>query len=404
MRPENYTTKFYPNPLKKTEDGLIPIYLRITVNRKKSEIACKCGILDPELWDDLIQRERHSRSLVNPILSELETKIGAIHRELSEQGKQITSQLLKETFLFGSKQYMLLGEFVSSFFDKHINGSPAYTQATIKNYSGTIKYFLKFLDSTNRGRMLLANTSEMLIQEFDRYLLNVKIDANGKYMKANTRMKHHKRMKSVFRHAVDEMLLDRTPYTRFKIKEEPSSRTFLSRSELALIEDNELGGNTSLLKVRNIFLFSVYTGLRFNEAQQLRTENIEQDGTKFWLNFYQEKTHLTHRIPLLLKALSLIKMCEDTCAETGYLLPRISNQKVNSYLKLIGEMCGINKKLTRHVARHTHATTIMLSNGASMEVVSRQLGHTNIRTTQIYAKITNEMLSEAADMIEKRIG
>ncbi len=404
MRQEAFTLKFYPNLQKQSEDGLFPIYMRITVNRKKSEVACKCGISNPDLWDELIQRERNSRSVINPHLSELESKVSAIYRELLEQGKMITSQLIKETLQSGTRQQILLHDFVSAFFNKHISGSPSYTQATIVNYSGTMKHFLKFLESTNRQKSLLANADEILIREFDRHLASSKIDANGNLMKLNTRMKHHKRLKSVFRHAVDEVLLDRTPYLRFKIKEESSSRTFLSRAELTRIEGHDFGGNLSLIKVRDIFIFSVYTGLRFNEAQQLRMENIEHDGNKFWISFFQEKTRLMHRVPLLLKALALIKAYEDSCSETGFILPRISNQKVNSYLKVIGEMCGINKKLTHHVARHTHATTIMLANGVSMEVVSRQLGHTNIRTTQIYAKITNEMLAEAADMIEKRIG
>ena len=122
------------------------------------------------------------------------------------------------------------------------------------------------------------------------------------------------------------------------------------------------------------------------------------------MKYKQQKTGSDHRVPLLLKAHNIVQNYSELSKITGHLLPQISNQKLNTYLKVIAEICMIKKKISHHVARHSHATTIMLANGASIEVVSRQLGHTDIRTTQIYAKITNQMLSDTIDLIEKKLG
>ncbi|MBK7816313.1 MAG: integrase catalytic domain-containing protein [Sphingobacteriaceae bacterium] len=169
--------------------------------------------------------------------------------------------------------------------------------------------------------------------------------------------------------AIDENIISRNPYSRFKLKYTASTRTFLTAPELQKIESSDLGGNISLDRVRDKFLFSVYTGLRFKDADNLKEENIEFDGKKYWVVIVQNKTKEYLRVPLLNKAKEVYDKYEDEREITGYVLQRMSNQKINSFLKVIAKHAGITKPLTHHVARHTAATTIFLSNGVPWKLL-----------------------------------
>ena len=153
-------------------------------------------------------------------------------------------------------------------------------------------------------------------------------------------------------------------------------------------------------------MFSVYTGLRFEDAQQLTMDNIKRmSNGKYKLTIEQGKTQRPLVIPLMKQAMEIIKKYDNTHERivSRKVLPRISNQKLNAYLKVIADIVGIDKRLTHHVARHTCATTIMLSNQTPIEVVSKMLGHTNIKTTQIYAKVTDNYMENEINRLESRL-
>ncbi|MCS4304864.1 site-specific recombinase XerD [Chryseobacterium sp. BIGb0232] len=158
--------------------------------------------------------------------------------------------------------------------------------------------------------------------------------------------------------------------------------------------------NERLSQVRYIFLFSCFTGLAYIDTQKLTQENINigLDGSK-WIFAKHQKTITNSNIPLLYQAEQIIEKYKNhpACLNKGRLLPVLSNQKMNVYLKEIADLCGINKELTYHIARHTFATTITLSNEVPIESVSKILGHKNIKRTQHYAKILYKKVSE--DMI-----
>lgn len=222
----------------------------------------------------------------------------------------------------------------------------------------------------------------------------------------NTVNKHHSRLRTILIRAVKEGHITKNPYIDFQLKYTPSSRTFLTEEELKKITENNLGDNESLKRVRDIFIFSVYTGMRFEDAQLLTIDRIEKDKkNNYTLRIEQEKTKEPLLIPLLKPALDIIKKYENSPERKVFkkVLPKITNQKVNSYLKVIADITGIEKNLTHHVARHTCATTILISNDVPIEAVSKWLGHTNIKTTQIYAKITNNYLQKVAEKVESKI-
>ena len=173
-------------------------------------------------------------------------------------------------------------------------------------------------------------------------------------------------------------------------------REYLTKEDLQQISDKQFS-NVRLSQVRDIFLFSCYTGLAYADVKKLKREEISigLDGQK-WIFTSRQKTDTASRIPLLPTALQLMQKYENhpECADLGKLLPVVSNQKMNSYLKEIADVCNIDKELTFHIAGHTFATTITLANGVSIESVSKMLGHTNIRTTQHYAKILDSKVGE----------
>jgi integrase len=173
-------------------------------------------------------------------------------------------------------------------------------------------------------------------------------------------------------------------------------RQALTQAELDRIKNKEFPTDR-LNFVRDIFLFSCYTGLAYADAQKLKRTEIAPgiDGS-LWIFTNRQKTDTSSRIPLLPPALAIVEKYKDypACSNMGLVLPVLSNQKMNAYLKEIADCCGITKNLTFHIARHTFATTVTLSNGVPLESVSKMLGHRNLKTTQHYAKVLDRKLSE----------
>ena len=151
--------------------------------------------------------------------------------------------------------------------------------------------------------------------------------------------------------------------------------------------------------MRDIFLFYCYTGLAYADVKKLKRNEIAMgiDGEK-WIFTHRQKTETPTRLPLLPPALEILDRYKDhpLCVNTGQMLPVLANQKMNGYLKEIADVCRITKKMTMHIARHTFATTVTLTNGVPIETVSKMLGHRNLKTTQHYAKILD--LKVSADM------
>lgn len=183
-------------------------------------------------------------------------------------------------------------------------------------------------------------------------------------------------------------------------------RQVLTSSELTRISLKEFG-TERLAQVRDIFVFCCYTGLAYVDVYKLkRSEIVEGIDGGNWITIKRQKTDSPSRIPLLPPALAILKKYEDHPQVIGQdrLLPVLSNQKMNSYLKEIADLCGITKKLTFHMARHTFATTVTLANNVPIETVSKMLGHTNIKTTQHYAKLLDTRISSDMEKLKEKLG
>jgi site-specific recombinase XerD len=199
--------------------------------------------------------------------------------------------------------------------------------------------------------------------------------------------------------------IEKDPFSLFKAKFIKKEREFLSADELKTIEQRRFGIER-LQQVKDIFVFSCYTGLAYIDVMRLTPNNIRKgiDGMN-WIYTQREKTSTPVRVPILKKAQEIIDCYRNhpRSKVKGTLFPNFSNQKLNSYLKEIADLCGIKKNLTFHIARHTFATTVTLSNGVPIESVSKMLGHTDLRTTQIYAKVVEKKISDDMTLLQKKL-
>ncbi|MCD4728958.1 MAG: site-specific integrase [Bacteroidales bacterium] len=200
--------------------------------------------------------------------------------------------------------------------------------------------------------------------------------------------------------AIANEWLQRNPFMNFKCSYKDTNRGYLTQEELDKLEAKEFSIKR-LEIVRDIFIFQCYTGLAYSDVERLTPDDVSTgiDGEK-WIIIYRQKTGGRSPIPILPRALEIINKYQDypENENSGKLLPVKSNQKINAYLKEIGDLCGIDKNLSTHLARHTFATTVTLAHGVPIETVSKMLGHSSIRTTQIYSKVIDNKIS--ADMVK----
>ncbi len=202
----------------------------------------------------------------------------------------------------------------------------------------------------------------------------------------------------------DANYIQQDPFVEYKPLKEQKRLVFLTQEELHKLEDFHFV-QMRLETVKNIYLFSVYTGLAYHEAQALQPKHIAKgfDGRN-WIALIRQKTDREISIPLLPQAEQLIVWFREHCQVGNYVQPRISNQKINSYLREIADIVGIDKKLTHHTARKTFATTILLYNDVPIEVVSKLLGHSDISVTQrSYAQVLNKNISNHIGRLENQL-
>jgi site-specific recombinase XerD len=218
-------------------------------------------------------------------------------------------------------------------------------------------------------------------------------------------MKHIIRVKKMVHLAIRLEWISKDPFANYKLKIQKVNREHLSEKELKTME-NKIFDIDRIDMIRDLFVFCCYTGLTYVDVINLKHDNIVEaaDG-EMWVRTCRQKTDIPVNTPLLPKAVEILKKYKDNqrALLTNTVFPVVSNQKVNAYLKEIAEVCGIKKNITFHLARHTFATTVTLSNGVPIETVSKMLGHTKIATTQIYAKVLEKKISEDMAALKSKL-
>jgi site-specific recombinase XerD len=373
------------------------IYARITVNGKRTNISLKRKVPVSD-WDAHKGRAKGTNQNTRKLNNYLEASNSSLfkcYQDLKAERKLITSEAIKARYLGEDEQNHSLKDIIA-YHKEDMEGKLKW--GTQKNYYTTQKYLSKFLLKSYRTTdMYLRELDYNFIIKFEKYLRGHIPEDHQKPMGNNTVMKHIETLRKLVNLSFKLGWIERDPFVSFKAQFIKTERGFLSVEELKAVEAKQFTIERLQL-VKDLFVFSCYTSLSYIDVINLTESNITIgiDG-KLWLRYKREKTSKPIRIPLLPKALDIIesyKRIKKPKNQENTLFPKISNQKLNAYLKEIADLCGIKKNLTFHIARHTFATTVMLSNGVPIETVSKLLGHSKLSTTQIYARVVESKISE----------
>ena len=366
------------------------IFARVTVDGKRSEISLKRKI-NKELWNPekgYVKGTREDSRRVNKQIDEARNKLYDLNHQLIREGQFVTAHAIKDLYTGKEdKEYTLLG--LVSYHNQNHGGLLSY--GSMKNYRTTEKYLHEFLEEKYRSKdVYLKQLSFKFLKDFEYWLREDRPCNN------NTVIKHIQRLRKMIRVAVANDWLVKDPFASFKGKMIRKDREFLSEEELSTLE-NQTFEEYNFDEIRDAFVFSCYTGMSYADLEKLTIDDLAKgiDG-ETWIFTKRTKTSVASNVPLLPKAQEILSKYSNHIERenSGKLLPIRSNQKMNKYLKMIAKRCRISKTLTFHMARHTFATTVTLTNGVPIETVSSMLGHTSIRTTQIYAKVIEKKVSE----------
>jgi integrase len=397
----NINIKFYLKNTTKKEFHK-KIAGRIIHNRKKSEFMTDIYILEED-WNEKYCRSINDET-INQRLALIEANIYTVKEKLIIGGYEITSKLVRDVYLGKDKIQYGIVEFIERYIEKKSKVetlSKSY-KGKFKNIRRRVKLFVA--EEYKTKDLMLSRVNYAFITSFDDFLHNQKSVQFKKPYSPTTIYKLHNFLRTVLIQAFKEGLIKKQPYVDFRLKKARTEIKYLTSQELDRLENLDLMGNGYLDKSRDIFLFSVYTGLRFRDAQFLTTDNLDKTSSDSdFIITKQEKTNDLVEIPILKPTQRIIDKYSNHTDRVKYkkLIPKISNAKINFYLKVIGELARISLKLTHHVARHTCATTVLLENNVPMEQVSKWLGHADLSSTKVYGKITKSRLDDTARRINK---
>lgn len=385
---------FYLKRNAERKDGRMPIISRITIDGKIAQFSTKLEI-NPSDWNvDLGKAAGRSSNAqqVNSLLEQIKSSIHQIYHELLRRDNNITSEKVKNEFLGITDNH----ETLMKLFQKHNDDvlsliGISKSKATYQKYEITRKHLEQFMQTKyNLSDISIKEINHMFLTDFEVFLKTVCKCGE------NTTAKFMQFFKRIIIIVKNNGWIQTDPFANYKIRLKKIDRGYLTQEEIGVIMQKKFS-TKRLEQVRDIFVFSCFCGLAYIDVKKLRGENIRTsfDGN-LWIMGKREKTDVSFTIPLLDIPKSILAKYKGALPN-NMILPVPSNQKMNAYLKEIGGVCGIEKELTFHLARHSFAT-LTLSKGVSIESVSKMLGHTNIRTTQIYARITDAKIGN--DMAE----
>jgi len=394
---------FYAKRAKSTSDGLVPIYLRVTVNGQRIEQSTK-RYVEPIKWSSVqgkMKGNSEEARALNNYLDILKAKVYDIQKEIIHDGEVANFENIRNKLLgLETRKRMLVPIFEDH--NKKVEAllNDEFAPGTLERYKTSLKHTVDFLQWKYRVSDIdITKIDHSFVTEYEFYLRSEKKCAN------NTAVKYIKNFGKIIRICIANGWIDKNPFVNYKSKVKEVERVFLVEEELQTMADKEFQIER-LNQVKDIFLFSCFTGLAYIDVKKLTKNNINIgiDGER-WIFTNRQKTDTKSNIPLLPMAEQIIAKYKDhaQCINDGKLLPVLSNQKMNGYLKEVADLCGIQKELTFHIARHTFATTVTLTNGVPIESVSKMLGHKNLRTTQHYAKILDRKVSDDMKLLRDKL-
>ncbi len=398
---QSFSQLFYLKGRHFEKDVKVPIYLRLTVNGQRSELSISCKV-DPEKWNARTGKMRGTNleaTELNSYLDSVRNKINKIHARLVDENKPFSSSDIKNGYLGKDKKLKMLVQL----FDEHNLQMEKlvdieFALGTYKRYHTTRNHVAEYIrEAYDKHDIPVRDVDLKFIKGFE-YFLKVTKACNH-----NSSLKYVNNFKKIIRIAVGNDWISKDPFYNYKVQFKTVERDFLLKQELQSLIDKDIEGGR-LNVVRDMFVLCCFTGLAYVDIQTLRPDEIYQNANGgFYIKSKRTKTDIGFTIPLLPTAQAIIDKYKDhpKVVNKDCVIPVLSNQKSNAYLKEIASLCNIKKNLTTHLARHTFATTVTLTNGVPIETVGKMLGHKNLRTTQHYAKIIDQKVEEDMEVLKE---
>lgn len=402
LKKSTFNVNFLLRKHKMLKNGEAPICMRITVNCRTVDISIKRSVA-VEHWNQIRECCTSTGKVgkeLNRYIDTMRAKVLQAHRELEIDGVRVTADAIRDK-LYGrdESQKTLIEVYTEHNKRCRVLVGKDFSASTVEKFEtslNTVKAFVKH--SMKKEDILLKEINRVFIQDFEFFL---KAERN---MQHNSALKHLKNLKKIVRIALANEWIKKDPFVGIQFKHDKIDVDFLSQAELDRIRDKEFSIKR-LEVVRDIFLFCTYTGLAFIDVKQLDSSHLIADGNgALWIRKPRQKTGNMCNIPVIQPAKAILEKYKGhpECIKKNVLLPVLSNQKTNAYLKEIADLCGITKKMSSHTARHTAATTVFLANNVSIENVAKILGHSSTKMTQHYAKVLDSSILRDIQSVEAK--
>ena len=404
QRKSTFSILFFIKRKKPLKNGDAPVYMRVTVDGRFLEASLKRGV-NPKTWNEKKQRStgRDRLSLeLNDYIDDTLAKILKIHQRFADEKKIINPKTILDEWAGRiEKPKMLCEEFRTDNekYRQRLEIGDVVLNTVLRNERAE-RYLGEFIRKKYKAEDIPFSTIDnAFVRDFHLFL---RVD---KKQEQNTANKYCKILKRIVTLALDNKWMEVNPFQGVRFQAKATNRQFLTEKELSTIM-NKTFTLDRLNVVRDIFVFCALTGLSFSDVEGLKPEHVSvDDDGNYWIHKARQKTKNVCSIPYLESARAIAEKYKGhpLCEKRGVLLPVISNQRMNSYLGEIAGICGINKPLTMHIARHSFAC-LALANGVSMEIIARMLGHSDIRTTKIYAKVIDKSIAEQMSGLASKFG
>ena len=400
---ETFSTMFYIRQNKPDKLGRCIIYLRVTIDGRRAELSTQRKI-EISLWNSRSGKAKTSNPVgkdLNLYLNELEVKAFRIYERLKEEAGLVSPEMVRDELAGRKVQLKLVGALYESHNQELLElvNQGEYSKGAYWRHCRTTRYLKEFMQKEYGFEDVPFKKVDLyFINRFEHYLKTMLQAA------PNTITKYIINFKKIVRIAYANDWIAKDPFYNWKAKWKVVERQALTERELQLLMDKTFDCKR-LENVKDIFVFCCFTGLSYADVKKLSSDHLVIDINKQqWIKTQRTKTKTQSNIPLLPTAEALLTKYKDYQQQNEHnlLLPVISNQKLNDYLKEIATLCGIKKKLTFHLSRHTFATTVTLANGVPIESVSKMLGHSSLKTTQIYAKVIDAKLKKDMECVRKK--
>jgi site-specific recombinase XerD len=395
---------FYINRAKEKKNGECPVMLRININGERAVLQLK-RYLKSEDWDTtryVMKGRSNEARIFNDYLEAVRVKAHKKYNELLSLTDDVTPQMLRDAILGVNTAKTRT---VIDIWQDHVDGlqkliGKENTYATYQKHNTAKNHFQKFLQKYYRvNDVSIKAVDHHMIQQYNMYL------KTEKGCNSNTATKFLQNLKRITCISMRNGWLLKDPFVGISMSIKEVDRPYLTMEEIQTLIDYD--SNIERLKrVRDIFIFSCYTGLAYIDVKKLKKAEVEgSEELGYWIRTRRQKTDARANIPLLDIPMDIINnYCRlDLLMPEDPILPVLSNQKVNAYLKELADVCGIHKELTFHVARHSFATSVTMTNGVPMETVSKMLGHKNMKSTQHYARIVDQKVGDDMKLLAAKL-